>query len=66
MTTVYVAMDDEVLIASPEAGGWHVDLQLKGTQPFCLAADEKRPDQARYQYPCDDQNPRLARIAAVQ
>ena len=26
----------------------------------------KRPDQARYQYSCDDQNPRLARIAAVQ
>jgi hypothetical protein len=44
MTKVYVAMDDEVVIAAHERGGWRVDVQLKGTQPLCLAADDRRPE----------------------
>jgi photosystem II stability/assembly factor-like uncharacterized protein len=44
MTTIHLAMDDDLMTARSSAGGWHVDLQLKGTQPLCLAADEMRPE----------------------
>lgn len=44
MTTIYVAMRDEVLVVRRREGGWQRDTQLQGKSPRCLAADPLNPE----------------------
>lgn len=44
MTKVYIAMDDELVIASSSHGNWKTDVQLTGRSPRCLAFDPLRPE----------------------
>ncbi|HEX6383029.1 MAG TPA: glycosyl hydrolase [Anaerolineae bacterium] len=39
MTTIFVAMRDEVLVVRRREDGWQHDIQLQGKSPRCLAAD---------------------------
>lgn len=43
MTTLLVAMDDDLLVAVSGAGGWRTDSRLAGTGAVCLAGDPNRP-----------------------
>lgn len=43
MTTIYAAMEDELLVASGENGAWQVRTVLHGRSPRALAVDPLRP-----------------------
>jgi photosystem II stability/assembly factor-like uncharacterized protein len=42
---MYIAMDDDVAIVRQRKGEWTVDVQMRETQPQCLAVDSQRPQQ---------------------
>jgi len=44
MTRIYIATDDELLIASGNNGLWTVGTRLAGLSPRCLAVDPLRPE----------------------
>jgi photosystem II stability/assembly factor-like uncharacterized protein len=44
MTTMYIAMDDELVIARSRPGHWKTDLQLASRSPRCLGVDTLRPE----------------------
>ena len=43
MTTIYLAMERELLVIQQQAQHWAVARELVGTQPQCLAVDPQRP-----------------------
>ena len=45
MTKLYVAIDRALAVVSQRDGGWVVDLQLKDSEPLCLAVDPLRQEQ---------------------
>lgn len=44
MTTVYAAMEDELLVIEGENDDWRADSKLTGEHPQCLALDPERPE----------------------
>ncbi len=44
MTTLYVAMEDALLIAHDSAGGWVTEEHLQGLSLQCVATDPARPE----------------------
>jgi photosystem II stability/assembly factor-like uncharacterized protein len=44
MTTLYIALDDELLVARGRDGAWKTDTQLVGLSPRCLAVDPFQPE----------------------
>ena len=44
MTTLYAAMQNELLVADNTDGRWRLDTRLAGLRPSCLAADPDRPE----------------------
>ena len=44
MTTMYIVLDDELLIARGRDGAWKTDTQLVGLSPRCLAVDPFQPE----------------------
>jgi hypothetical protein len=42
---MYIAMNEAVARVRQRHGEWAVDLQMRGTQPQCLAVDSQRPQQ---------------------
>jgi photosystem II stability/assembly factor-like uncharacterized protein len=42
---MYIAMNEAVAIVRQRNGEWAVNLQMRGTQPQCLAVDSQRPQQ---------------------
>jgi hypothetical protein len=44
MTTLYVAMQGELLVMSDTGGRWRLEAHLAGLNPLCLAADADRPE----------------------
>jgi photosystem II stability/assembly factor-like uncharacterized protein len=44
MTTIYLALDDGLLILRGDGGGWNAEHRLEGVAPRCLAADPAHPE----------------------
>src|SRR5439155_6966694 len=44
MTTIYVALDDGLLVARGASGRWQSESRFEGMTPLCLAADPARPE----------------------
>jgi hypothetical protein len=44
MTRLFVAVEDTLAVMTRANGTWHVDEQLNGLHPYCLAADPERPE----------------------
>ncbi|HKF76565.1 MAG TPA: glycosyl hydrolase [Candidatus Dormibacteraeota bacterium] len=44
MTTAYLALDDELVVARGGTAGWRASRELVGRSPRCLAADADRPE----------------------
>lgn len=45
VSVMYIAMNEAVAIVRQRNGEWAVDVQMRGTQPQCLAVDSQRPQQ---------------------
>jgi hypothetical protein len=45
ITTLYIAIDKALAIASQDKNNWTVDLRLEGHYPQCIAADPLHPEQ---------------------
>ena len=43
MTTIYIAMEDALLVAQEQKGRWQLDLRLDGLPTYCLAQDPHSP-----------------------
>ena len=44
MATIYLAMDDELLVVRGDGGGWETRTELVDRGPRCLAVDPERPE----------------------